>query len=181
VPGLDFVDFISTLAGILRRQSALVEKMGIECPHFLDIRWMSLFNVVGWLKRKIRHPAFVAFLKSRNMSYEGVVSEGRAVVWKQVWLLVCALDPVFWRIDKAFTPMQGFSSTIPELRAEYDKVCMDVKVLVGVATIQEGETAPVGSVSLGAYYVTSSSMWQFSVSLGAYYVTSSSMWQFLEG
>jgi hypothetical protein len=56
MPGLDFDGYISTLAGILRRQSALVEKMGMKCPRFLDIQWTSLFNVVGWLKRKIRHP-----------------------------------------------------------------------------------------------------------------------------
>jgi hypothetical protein len=32
VAGIDFVGFISTLAGILRRESAIVEKMGDEVP-----------------------------------------------------------------------------------------------------------------------------------------------------
>jgi hypothetical protein len=161
VPGLDFVGYISTLAGILRLQSGLVKKMGMKCPRFLDVRWTPLFNVMDWLKRKIRHPAVVAFLKSRNMSYEGGVSEGGAVVWKQVWLLVCSLDPVFSRLDKAFTILQGFSLTIPEVQAEYDKVCMDIKVPVGVVALQEGETAPVGAVYLGYCYVTRASMQQF--------------------
>jgi hypothetical protein len=80
--------------------------MGMKCPRFLDVRWTSLFNAMGWVKRKIPHSAFGAFLKSRNISYEGGVSEGGAVVWKQVWLLVCALDPVFRRLDKAFTLMR---------------------------------------------------------------------------
>jgi hypothetical protein len=74
---------------------------------------------------------------------------------------VRALDPVFRRLDKVFTLLQGFSSTIQEVRAEYDKIWMDIKVLVGVATLQDGETAPVGAVSLGDYYVTRSSMRQF--------------------
>jgi hypothetical protein len=160
VPGLDFVGYISTLAGILRRQSGLVKKMGMNCPRFLDVRWTSLFNVVNWLKRKIRHQAVVAFLESRNMSYEGGVSEG-AVVWKQVWLLVCSLDTVFSRLDKAFTILQGFSLTIPEVQSEYEKVCMDIKVPVGVVALQEGEMAPVGAVYLGYYYVTRASMQQF--------------------
>jgi hypothetical protein len=38
---------------------------------------------------------------------------------------------------------------------------MDIKVLVGVVTLQEGETAPVGSLSLEDYYVTRASLWQF--------------------
>jgi hypothetical protein len=83
------------------------------------------------------------------------------VVWTQVWLLVCAIDPVFSRLHEGFALMQGFSLNILKVPAEYDKVCMDIKVLVGVVTLQEGETEPVGSLSLEDYYVTRTSLRQF--------------------
>jgi hypothetical protein len=81
----------------------------------------------------------------------------RGCAWKKVWIHVGALDHVFSRLDKAFT-LEGFSSTIPEVRAAYHKVCMDIKVLVGVVPFQDGETEPVGAVPLGDHYLTRASM-----------------------
>jgi hypothetical protein len=74
---------------------------------------------------------------------------------------VCAIDPVFSRLHEALALLQGFSLTIPKVQAEYDKVRMDIKVLVVVVTFQEGETAHVDSLSLEDYYVTRASLRQF--------------------
>jgi hypothetical protein len=49
--GIGFIGHVSSLAGTLRRQIALVEAMGGKCDCFIKVRWGSLCTVVAWLKK----------------------------------------------------------------------------------------------------------------------------------
>jgi hypothetical protein len=95
------------------------------------------------------------------MSWQSTGDAAASVVWLQLWLLICALNPVLRRVDVAFTRMQAFLSTITEVQSVYNGLCADMKTLVGVVALDGDENIPDGSVAVGSYYVTMGSLRHF--------------------
>jgi hypothetical protein len=100
--GLGFVGHVSSLIGILRRQLSVNLLTG-KCPRSLEVRWPTLRLTVNWLNEWIGNNHLQDFLAGRGMTWQSNGDAAASVVWLQLRLLTCALNPVLLRVDAALT------------------------------------------------------------------------------
>jgi hypothetical protein len=144
---------VSSLAELLRRQGALVLKMGSKCPKYLAVRSDTLSAVLEFLVRKARHPDLVTYLASRSMSHTGSVTAESPVAWKKTWLLVFGLELITDLIHSTFMRSQRRDVTVSEAQGMYNELCSNVKAYVNMGSVEASQAPPADSIIEGEYFV----------------------------
>lgn len=111
--------FLNTLTGVtghLRRQQNLITNMKSSCPTFASTRWISMGNVLRWLKtNRIR--------LLEHFDLKKPACEPKLEWWIVVEVIQCLVD----RIEKTFTSLQGLNALVCEQRKLLTKLVQDVK------------------------------------------------------
>jgi hypothetical protein len=150
---IDFLAHVSLLAGLLRRQGALVLKMGSKFPKYLEVRWDTLSAVLVYLVRKARHPDLVTYLASRSMSHTGSVTAESPVAWKKTWLLVFGLERITDLMYSTFMRFQRRDVTVAEAQGMYNELCSNVKAYINMGSVDASQAPPADSIIEGKYFV----------------------------
>jgi hypothetical protein len=150
----EFLRITTGVTGHLRRQQNLIAEMDSACPTFVSTRWISMGNVLKWLKSK--RTRLLEHFENKKPSCTPPLE------W---WIVVLIIQPLVERVEITFKSLQGMSTLVCEQRQQLSKLERDIIArcnIRGPMTTEEKNTFnqalqqnPKHGFSMEDYFVTS--------------------------
>jgi hypothetical protein len=128
----EFLRITTGVTGHLRRQQNLITEMDSTCPTFVSTRWISMGNVLKWLKSK--RTRLLEHFESKKPSCTPPLE------W---WIVVLIIQTLVERVEITFKSLQGMNTLVCEQRQQLLKLEMDIIArcnIHGPMTAEEKDT-----------------------------------------
>ena len=124
-----FVNQLTAVTAHLRRQPNLQAQMKSKCPTFVTTRWISMGNLLAWLKQHR--------VKLEEYFNEKLPACRPTREW---WLVVSIIQPLVERIEKTFVSLHGDNALVHDQRQQFTGLIRDISSrckLEGPLTVEE--------------------------------------------